>query len=247
MFDFSNDVVIVTGAARGIGAATVEVLLDAGAIVAACDIDSVPAKHDHLLAFRFDVAEATAVHDAVAEIGRTCGPPYGLVNCAGINAGFDAARMTTDEWDEFMAIDLRSAWLMSKQVLPAMRAAGRGSIVNVASIHARLTEAGTFPYAAAKSGMIGLTRGMALDEGPAGIRINAVSPGYTRTRLVEDAWRAQADPAAAEAAVAALHPLRRIGEPGEVAVVIAFLLSDLASFITGADIHVDGGLGSRFA
>ena len=247
MFDFSGELVLVTGAARGIGAATVRVLTAAGAVVAACDVDPVPAEHDRVRAFDFDVADASAVQDAVSEIGRTCGAPSGLVNCAGINGGFDAASMTTGEWDRFMAVDLRSAWLMSKQVLPAMRSAGRGSIVNVASIHARMTEAGTFPYAAAKSGIIGLTRGMALDEGPAGIRVNAVSPGYTRTRLVEDAWRATGDPAAAEAAVSALHPLRRIGEPGEVAGVIAFLLSDLASFITGADIHVDGGLGSRFA
>ena len=247
VFDLSDEVAIVTGGARGIGAATVQLLLDSGAVVAACDLDSVAMNHSRGRGFCFDLRYPDQVDATMEAVTGWCGPATALVNCAGINGGFDAATMTIDEWDAFMAIDLRSAWLMSRHVLPAMRAAGRGSIVNVASLHAKLTEEGAFPYAAAKSGLVGLTRSMALDEGPAGIRVNSVSPGYTRTRLVEDAWAAQPDPAAAEAAVMALHPLRRIAEPSEIARVIAFLLSEDASYITGADIAVDGGLGARFA
>ena len=247
VFDLSDEVAIVTGGARGIGAATVQLLLDSGAVVAACDLDSVAVNHSRGRGFCFDLRDPDQVDATMEAVTGWCGPATALVNCAGINGGFDAATMTIDEWDAFMAIDLRSAWLMSRHVLPAMRAAGRGSIVNVASLHAKLTEEGAFPYAAAKSGLVGLTRSMALDEGPAGIRVNSVSPGYTRTRLVEDAWAAQPDPAAAEAAVMALHPLRRIAKPSEIARVIAFLLSEDASYITGADIAVDGGLGARFA
>ena len=247
MFDLSDEVAIVTGGARGIGAATVQLLLEAGAVVAACDLDPFTVNDARERGFSFDLRDPDQVAAAMEDITDWCGTVTALVNCAGINGGFDAATMTTEEWDAFMAIDLRSAWLMSRHVLPGMRAAGRGSIVNVASLHAKLTEEGAFPYAAAKSGLVGLTRSMALDEGPAGIRVNAVSPGYTRTRLVEAGWAAQPDPAAAEAAVIALHPLRRIAEPSEIAKVIAFLLSDAASYITGADIAVDGGLGARFA
>jgi NAD(P)-dependent dehydrogenase (short-subunit alcohol dehydrogenase family) len=104
-----------------------------------------------------------------------------------------------------------------------------------------------FPYAAAKSGVIGLTRSLALDYAPSGIRVNAVSPGWTRTHLVEEWFAMQPDPAAAEASVMKVHPMRRIATPAEIANVVAFVASDEASAMTGAAVAVDCGLGVQFS
>src|SRR5437762_3191865 len=148
-----------------------------------------------------------------------------LVNNAGVNAYFEATAMTEAEWDAVFAVDLKGAWLCCKHALPAMKRGGAGSIVNIASIHASLTIAGMFPYAAAKSGLVGLTRSLALDYAPANIRVNAVLPGWTRTRLVEEWFRRQPDPAAAERQVLGVHPLRRIATPAEIANLVAFVAS----------------------
>ena len=170
-----------------------------------------------------------------------------LVNNAGVNANFDMATMTTDEWDRFMAVDLRAAWLTAKYVVPGMQAAAGGAIVNVSSMHGFVTLKGFFPYAAAKAGLLGLTRSMALDYGEYGIRVNAVCPGFIRTRLVQDSIDLNPDPAAAEAAMVHGVALQRIAEPEEVAAAITFLASDDASYITGASLMVDGGLTARRA
>jgi NAD(P)-dependent dehydrogenase (short-subunit alcohol dehydrogenase family) len=170
-----------------------------------------------------------------------------LVNNAGVNAYFDAATMTEAEWDSVFAVDLKGAWLCAKHALPHMRRRGCGSIVNIASIHARLTMAGMFPYAAAKSGLVGLTRSLALDCARDNIRVNAVLPGWTRTRLVEEWFRMQPDPAAAEQRILDVHPMARIATPEEIASVVAFVASDDASAMTGASVSVDCGLGIRFA
>jgi NAD(P)-dependent dehydrogenase (short-subunit alcohol dehydrogenase family) len=128
-----------------------------------------------------------------------------------------------------------------------MRKAKGGSIVNIASIHASMTIRGMFPYAAAKSGLVGLTRSLALDYGTDNIRVNAVSPGFVRTTLLEEWLDLQPDRAVAERRVLDAHPLGRIGEPEDVASLVAFLASDEASYITGATILIDGGLSARFA
>jgi NAD(P)-dependent dehydrogenase (short-subunit alcohol dehydrogenase family) len=155
--------------------------------------------------------------------------------------------MTEAEWDRVFAVDLKGAWLCAKHALPLMKRAGRGSIVNIASIHATLTIAGMFPYAAAKAGIVGLTRSLALEYAPLGIRVNAVLPGYTRTRLVEEWFKTQPDPAEAERRALALHPLRRIATPAEIANLVAFVASDEASAITGASLAADCGLGIMYA
>lgn len=247
------DVAIVTGGAQGIGAATVRALCERGLSVLALDIDE---QRGHQLARelgaraafrRCDVTDEEDVAAAAAHAREALGSVTVLVNNAGVNAAFDPTEMSIQQWDAFFALDLRAAWLCTRAVLPDMRTHQRGAIVNVASIHARLTHPGAFPYAAAKAGMLGLTRSLAVEEGHHGIRVNAVSPGYTRTRLVTEAFSREADPASAERSVAGRHPLRRIGEPDEVASVIAFLASDDASYVTGAELAVDGGLGVRFA
>ncbi|HVQ42330.1 MAG TPA: glucose 1-dehydrogenase [Vicinamibacterales bacterium] len=248
--------VIVTGGARGIGRAIVAKCADEGARVVFLDFDEAAATAalsevrtaGRAVEFlRADVTKDAEVSAAIAEVQRRHGRIDVLVNNAGVNAYFDAATMTEADWDSVFAVDLKGAWLCARHVLPIMRERRAGSIVNIASIHATLTIAGMFPYAAAKSGLVGLTRSLALDCAPQGIRVNAVSPGWTRTQLVEEWFRLQPDPAAAEAGVMRAHPMRRIATPEEVANLVAFVASDEASAITGASLAVDCGLGIQFA
>ena len=243
--------ILVTGGSRGIGAATVEKARAEGARVSFVDIlpDEGAALARRLgegVLFRqADVCSADDLARAVAEAAEGFGPVTGLVNNAGRNSYADPVTMTEADWDAVFAVDLKAAWLAARAVLPGMIAAGRGVIVNIASVHATMTYPGFFPYAAAKSGLVGLTRSLALDMGKHGIRVNALSPGYTETALVTEFFE-QNDPALREQ-VLEVHPMHRIGTPAEIANCIAFLLSDEAAFVTGANWTVDGGLTARFA
>jgi NAD(P)-dependent dehydrogenase (short-subunit alcohol dehydrogenase family) len=251
----AGKVAVVTGGARGIGEATVERALAEGARVGLLDIDEVAGftavsrldpKGKDLLFVRCDITIEADVEAAMARVMEHFGRLDVLVNNAGVNAYFDAREMTEDQWERVFAVDLKGAWLCIKHALPAMLDAGSGSIVNIASIHARQTIAGMFPYASAKSGIVGMTRSLALDYGPRGIRVNAVCPGWTRTHLVQEWFETQADPAEAERKIGGVHPLRRIASPDEIARFIVFIASDEASFVTGADLYVDGGLSAVF-
>lgn len=253
MARFAADVVLVTGGARGIGRATVERFVAEGAEVMFCDVDADVGERaaaevgEHCRFQRCDVGVESQIAELVARCARELGPVTILVNNAGVNANFDSTQMTSEEWDTFFAVDLKAAWLTAKHVVPAMRDAGLGAIVNVASMHGFVSLPGFFPYGAAKAGLVGLTRNMALDYGPDGIRVNVVCPGFTRTRLVQDSIDRNPDPVAAEAAMIRGVALGRIGEPQELAAVIAFLASDDASYISGASLLVDGGLTARRA
>jgi NAD(P)-dependent dehydrogenase (short-subunit alcohol dehydrogenase family) len=253
-----NKVAVVTGGAQGIGRAIVEKLCREGAYVAFLDRDKLRGKKtetelrarvgaDALQFLPCDVSSVTEVEAATAEVVSKRERIDVLVNNAGVGAYFDAAEMSESQWDSVFAVDLKGIWFCIRSVLPGMRRARSGSIVNISSIHSRMTHKGMFPYAAAKSGVIGLTRSLALDEGSHGIRVNAVSPGYVRTQLMEEYFSHQVNPAEAEQKVLDVHPLLRIGTPDEIANVVAFLSSDEASFITGAEVAVDGGLSVKFA
>jgi NAD(P)-dependent dehydrogenase (short-subunit alcohol dehydrogenase family) len=252
----AGEIAIVTGGSRGIGLAIVELFARCGAAVAFCARDEAVGRETerritreggHVAFFVADVASESGVKALVGGCRDRFGSASILVNNAGVNANFDAMTMTEEEWDRFFGIDLKAAWLGAKHVLPAMTAAGRGSIVNVSSLHGFVTLEGFFPYAAAKSGLVGLTRSLALDYGRHGIRVNCVAPGFIRTRLVQDSIERADDQAAAEDRMTAGVALGRIGDPTEIASVVRFLVSDEASYVTGASLLVDGGLTARRA
>ena len=245
--------ILVTGGSRGIGAAIVEKALVEDACVTFIDIEEAAGNElckalnasNRCYFGAGNVCKTEDIERVHKEGVSRFGSVTGLVNNAGKNSYSDAVTMTEAQWDDVFSVDLKAAWLVAKQILPGMIAATRGSIVNIASIHADMTYPSMFPYAAAKSGLVGLTRSMALDMGVHQIRVNALSPGYTETSLVREFFAKQ-DPGLRQR-VLEVHPLGRIGTPAEIANCVAFLLSDEASFVTGANWHVDGGLGSRFA
>ena len=248
-----GQIAVVTGGSRGIGRAIVELFVAEGAAVAFCGREeSVGRELEAALSGRAffspcDVGTESQVEAFIRDCETRLGPPSVLVNNAGVNANFDATEMTEDEWDRFFNIDLKAAWLCAKYVLPHMKTAGGGSIINISSLHGFVTLEGFFPYAAAKHGLVGLTQSLALDYGSHGIRVNVVAPGFIDTRLVRQSIELNEDQEAAERRMVAGVALGRIGRPAEVAQVVRFLASDEASYITGASLLVDGGLTARRA
>lgn len=241
---------IVTGGARGIGRAIVDVAIREGATVVLFDIEreagEASAAESGAQFRHVDVTDEDQVRAAVRAVESEHGRIDVLVNNAGKNAYYDPVEMTQEQWDDVFSVDLKAAWMLCKHALPGMKERRSGSIVNIASVHAHLTTVGMFPYAAAKSGVVGMTRSMALDLGPYNVRVNAVCPGWTRTHLVQE-WMSLQDDPNVEQSVLDAHPLGRIATADEIAEVVCFLASDAASFVTGADWMVDGGLSARFA
>jgi NAD(P)-dependent dehydrogenase (short-subunit alcohol dehydrogenase family) len=237
-------VAVVTGGCRGIGAAAAAELRDHGATVAILDVQPEPSSSG-MLVIETDISDEQSVQSSFVEVRRTLGGIRFLVNNAGVNSYAAADELTVTEWDNFFAVDLRGAWLCTRAVLPDMIAAGGGAIVNVTSIHAGLTVPGMFPYAAAKAGLEGMTRSLALDFGGRGVRTNAVAPGWVRTDLVERQLLRSPDPSKLRLEIEGQQALGRMAEPAEIAKAIRFLLSDDASYINGAVLAVDGGLSAR--
>jgi 2-hydroxycyclohexanecarboxyl-CoA dehydrogenase len=238
---------LVTGGAGGIGAATARRLAAEGARVAVGDLDvdaarSVAGEIDGL-ATELDVADTASVGRAVKAISDELGPVDVLVN----NAGTDrfAYFLHTDEalWDFVLGVNLRGVLACTHAVLGAMHERGGGSIVNVASEAGRVGSQGSATYSAAKAGVIGFTKAIARESARFGVRCNAVAPGPIETPLLNSAEEQLGELGARlKQAMIGATAVRRIGQPDEVAAVIAFLASDDASYVTGQTINVSGGL-----
>ncbi|MCX6434217.1 MAG: SDR family oxidoreductase [Actinobacteria bacterium] len=244
----TSGVVVVTGGSQGIGRATVEACLRGGSAVVSLDLveGGPPSEVGEFVHISCDVTDEGRVASAMADLAERFDVIDGLVNNAGANVFEDPATMEIADWDRLFALDLRASWLCAKHAYPLLLRSNRASIVNVSSIHAKLTVPGMFPYAAAKSGLEGLTRSLALEWGDRGIRVNAVAPGFTRTQLVIDWLAMQQDPVAAVERLNSQIALGRMSEPSEIASVIAFLLGSESSAMTGAVVPVDGGHSIRY-
>jgi len=236
---------LVTGAARGIGAATARAIARAGGRVALFDRDGagvertaeeIGAAGGEALAVCGDVTDPASVAKAVgAAIGKWQRLDV-LVNNAGVARDATLAKVTDEDWSLTLDVNLRGAMLCAREVLPHMLAAGQGRILSATSIVARTGNYGQTAYAASKAGIVGLTRAWARELGPKGINANAVAPGFIDTDMVRSIPPRIVDQ------VVARTPAGRLGRPEEVAQVYVFLASDLATFINGAVVGVDGGL-----
>ena len=245
----SNRIAIVTGGARGIGAAIATRLATDGYDIAVIDLDadtcsetvkSVEALGRRALAVAADVADEQAVRDGVTAVVDGLGAPTVLVNNAGVIRDRTLAKMSLDDWNVVIDVNLRSVFLMSREVQGHMRAAGWGRIVNLSSI-AALGVVGEANYAAAKAGIQGLTKTMALELGRFGITANAVAPGFVVTDMTREVAIRMGVPfqQVVDEMMKTIH-VGRPGEPDDIANAVAFFVDPRSSFVTGQVLYVAG-------
>ena len=242
-----NRVILVTGAARGIGRATCLRLASEGAKVICADIDAkgvattASAIGDAAIFVQCDVTDERSARAVVAAGLARFGSFYGLINnAAAPSTDATVVDLALTDWQREIAVSLTGAFLMSKHAIPHM--ANGGSIIHVASQFARVAIAGSAAYCAAKAGLVNLAKAMALDHAHQNIRVNTLSPGAVATeRLVAH----HGSLAEAERKLVPKHPIGRIARPEEIAAAAAFLMSDDSSFMTGADLLVDGGYAAQ--
>ena len=245
--------VIVTGAGGGLGEGIARVCHREGANVVIADIRGEAARQvagslaNRSLAVDCDVRDDRQLQQLVDRTVEKFGGVDGLVNNAGVNLVRPALETTPDDWQRVVAVDLRGAFVLSQMVCRVMlrRQPASGSIVNIASVHTHGALPESVTYDAAKWGLIGMTKSMAIELAFRGIRINAVSPGLVATQIWEDVKASAPDPRQCEAHFFSNIPIGRTIEPEEIGELVAFLLSERSRCIVGSNIFADGGMSSQ--
>jgi acetoacetyl-CoA reductase len=234
MLGFDNKVILVTGGSRGIGAATVKLLKKLGAKVVY--IDRSVLELPGALALQADVTDAAAMEEAVQGIEREVGPIYGIVANAGINQDNLLTKLTPDQWQAVIDVNLTGVFNTIKPVIPLMYERRAGAMVFIGSVVGEQGNIGQANYAASKAALIGLAKAIALEGARYGVRANVVAPGFTETAMLEGI------PAHIQAKILETIPLRRFGKPEEIAWGIAYLLSPVAGgYVSGATLSINGG------
>lgn len=233
-------VTIITGGTRGIGLAITRRLKTLGHRIAAFYAgDEAHAEQCRnelgVLTLRCDVGDFEQCRRSIAEVERALGPVEILINNAGITRDATLHHMTAEQWDQVIRTDLSSVFYMCRNVIEGMRARGFGRIVTISSINGQKGQFGQTNYSAAKAGLVGFTKALALESARSGITVNAVAPGYIETDMVA------AVPPKVMASIKEAIPVGHLGTPDDVARCVAFLVADEASYITGATVTVNGG------
>jgi 3-oxoacyl-[acyl-carrier protein] reductase len=250
---FDGRVAIVTGSARGIGAGIAKRFAEEGASVAILDLDEEQAQATakdlgeslvgdaKAVGIGCNVSDAASVEAAVARVLEELGGVHILVNNAGITRDNLLFKLSEDDWDSVMGVHLKGAFLMSKAVQKTFVDQKYGKILGLSSVSANGNR-GQANYSAAKAGVQGFTRTLALELGKFGVNVNAIAPGFIATEMTDDtARRLGVDVEDFRAAAADSNPVKRVGYPEDIAAAAAFLCSDEASYITGQTLYVDGG------
>lgn len=241
-YDFAGRRAVVTGGANGIGAAITKLLRAAGAQVLVLDLDAGPDE------VKVNLADRSNVDDAIAQVLQRLDSIDIVVNCAGMFSASPMLGLDMKTYDRTLAVNLHAPVLLMRSLCEPMAAQGYGRVVNVTSIHARLSEALSLAYDISKGGLESATRTAALEMADHGVLVNAVAPGFVATRMsvVDGADELLGEPFTTVYVGQGRLPLRRPARPEEVAHVVAFLASEQNSYITGQTITVDGGLSARF-
>jgi len=248
--DLTNDTVLVMGGGGSIGSAIARTAARAGARVAVADfrlqtaqraVDEIAADGGSAVALEVDLTDSASVQQCVDRAVAEWGSLNSLVNAAGFWSSAPSETMTDEMWHAMMEVNLTGVFRASRAAVPALKAAGCGAIVSLSSVAAFAASAESAPYSASKAGVIGYTAGLSGELAPHGIRVNAICPGWVDGGFTHNALAKSADPDALRALANSKHLLGRMATPDDIANAAVWLLSDLATFVTGTALLVDGG------
>lgn len=243
-----NKVVVLTGAAQGIGASIARVFSEQGASLALIDrqedalktlVAELKEKNENVSYYTFDITDKAAVKESINSIKEQYGRIDVLVNNAGITRDSMSYKMTEENWDSVIDVNLKAPFLLIQEVFPIMKEQKDGAILNASSVSSE-GNVGQANYAASKAGLIGMTKSLALEFARYNVRVNCIAPGFTETEMIKTI------PDEVKAKIVERVPMRRLAQPEEIADAYLFLASDNAKFITGQTLFVDGGLTCGF-